>query len=126
MERTANEKKHDTTYLVPNRVFLEEIKRLTPVPTLSSPPTEKVRDIRKTNVVSYNRNRYEVPKGTYRPGRQARIEVEESALRIVDAQTSELLAEHEIYPGFGKKVPLVAYSDKLSETKYAALIPIFY
>ena len=121
LERTANEKKHDTTYLVPNHVFLEEIKRLTPVPTLSSPPLVKVHNIRKTNIVSYNRNRYEVPKGTYRPGRQARIEAEDPVIRFYDVETSELLAQHDIYPGFGKKVPLAVHSDKPNEPKYAAL-----
>jgi hypothetical protein len=77
LERTANEKKHDATYLVPNRVFLEEMKRLKPAPTLSSPTLPKVNDIRKTNVVAFNRNRYAVPKGTSRPGRQARVEAED-------------------------------------------------
>jgi hypothetical protein len=121
LERTANEKKHDTTYLVPNRVFLEEIKRLTPPPTLSSPPPPKVCDVRKTNVIPYNRNRYEVPKGTYRPGRQARIEAEGSVVRFYDAQTGELLAEHDVHPGFGRKIPLDEESDELRKTKCAAL-----
>ena len=58
------------------RLFAEEIKHLTPVPTLSKPIEPKLAIIRKTNVVHYRQNRYEVPKGTYFPGRQARIEAD--------------------------------------------------
>jgi len=62
LERTANEKKHETTLLVPNRVFHEEIKYLKEVPELSEPVSIKPALIRPTNVVHYLRNRYEVPK----------------------------------------------------------------
>lgn len=121
LERTANEKKHDTTHMVPNRVFLEEIKHLKVVPTLSMPDLPKTADIRPTNVVPYKRNRYEVPKGTYRPGRQARIETDGEIVRFYDERTGELLAEHEKHYGFGKHIPIPKNMLRFKETKYESL-----
>ncbi len=89
LERTANAKKHDTTKMVPNRVFEEEIKHLKPVPMLSEPVLPKTAIVRPSNVVHYRQNRYAVPKGTYFPGRQARIEADEEkgTVAFYDAQT---------------------------------------
>ena len=41
LERCANAKTHETTKMIPNVVFAEEMKHLKPVPTLSSPPKPK-------------------------------------------------------------------------------------
>jgi len=65
LERRVNEKKHETTKMVPNRVFLEECKHLKIVPTLSESPPTRTAIIRQTNVVHFRQNRYAVPKGTY-------------------------------------------------------------
>jgi len=65
LERTANEKKHETTKMVPNRVFLEESKHLRPVPTLSEPVPPQTAIIRPTNVIHYRQNRYSVPTGRF-------------------------------------------------------------
>jgi hypothetical protein len=62
LERVANAKIHDTTKMVPARVFTEERRILKDVPTLSEPPKPNVAIVRKTNVVHYKQNRYEVPK----------------------------------------------------------------
>jgi len=111
--------------MIPNRVFIEEAKHLESVPTLSSEPIRpKTAAIRKTNVVQlmsqackaqpqrdwltegvpvvhYLQNRYEVPKGTYFPGRMARIEADAQTGRVgfYDAKTDELLAKHDISYG---------------------------
>jgi transposase len=76
LERTANAKIHDTTKMIPNVVFAEEIKHLKTAPTLSAPPKPKSAIVRKTNVVHYLQNRYEVPKGTYLPGREATMTID--------------------------------------------------
>ena len=123
LERTANEKKHETTKMVPNRVFLEEIKHLQPVPTVSEPTLPRTAIIRPTNVVHYRQNRYAVPKGTYSPGRKARIEADEEngTVTFYDSESGELLAVHAIHYGVGKGVGLPRNAERFKEIKYEAL-----
>jgi hypothetical protein len=121
LERTANAKIHDTTKMIPNVVFAEEIKHLKQAPTLSSPPKPKSAIVRKTNVVHYKQNRYEVPKGTYRPGREAMITAddENGTVTFCDKETGELFAAHKIrYGVIGQKVPLPRNVERFGETKY--------
>lgn len=123
LERTANEKKHETTKMVPNRVFFEESKHLKPVPTLSEPTLPRTAIVRPTNVVHFRQNRYAVPKGTYSPGRKARIEAndEKGTVTFHDSESGELLAIHDIHYGVGKGVGLPRNSERFKETKYEAL-----
>jgi transposase len=124
LERTANAKIHETTKMIPNVEFAEEIKHMKAVPTLSEPPKPKRAIVRKTNVVHYLANRYEVPKGTYKPGREAEITVDEEKGKIIfaDPQSGEILAEHELaYGVIGKKIPLPRNAERFSETKYDEL-----
>jgi len=123
LERTANEKKHETTKTVPNRVFLEESKHLKPVPTLSEPPQPQTAIVRPTNVVHYRQNRYAMPKGTYFPGRKARIETDEEkgTVSFYDSESGELLACHTIHYGVGKGVGLPRNAERFKETKYETL-----
>lgn len=123
LERTANEKKHETTKVVPNRVFLEEMKHLKSVPTLSEPAPTRTAIIRSTNVVHYRQNRYAVPRGSYAPGRRARIETDEEkgTVTFYDSENGELLATHDIHYGVGKGVGLPRNSERFKETKYEAL-----
>ena len=124
LERTANAKIHDTTKMIPNVVFAEEIKHLKQVPTLSAPPKPKTAIVRKTNVVHYLQNRYEVPKGTYFPGTEALISVDEQAgtVTFCDKETGELFATHNIaYGVIGKKIPLPKNADRFKQTKYDEL-----
>jgi hypothetical protein len=123
LERTANGKKHETTKTVPNRVFLEEIKHLKPVPTLSEPALPQTAIVRPTNVVHYRQNRYAMPKGTYFPGRKALINVddEKGTIAFYDSESSELLACHSLHYGVGKGVGLPRNSERFKETKYEEL-----
>jgi hypothetical protein len=124
LERVANAKIHDTTKMVPARVFIEERSHLNAAPTLSEPPQPNVAAVRKTNVVHYKQNRYEVPKGSYRPGRQALVEpnLETGKLRISDTETGQTLAEHNIlFDAKGKKVSLPRNAERYRETKFADL-----
>ena len=124
LERTANAKIHETTKMIPNVVFAEEMKHLKPAPTLSEPSKAKNAIVRKTNVVHYLQNRYEVPKGTYKPGRTVVITVDDEAGKVffADPQTGETLAEHNIsYGTVGKKISLPRNSERFKETKYEEL-----
>jgi transposase len=106
LDRTGNGKKHETTKMVPSRVFLEEVRHMERVAELSSEPKPTDVVIRSDNVVHYKQNRYRVPRGTYAPGRKARIEPNpgKGTVSFYDAKTNELLAEHEIAVGVGKLV----------------------
>jgi len=106
LDRTGNGQKHETTKMVPSRVFLEEVRHMVPVPALSEIPKPSEAVVRKDNVVNYKQNRYRVPRGTYAPGRKVRIEpnVGEGKVRFYDVKTDELLAEHYLELGVGKLV----------------------
>jgi transposase len=124
LERIGNAKIHESTKMVPARVFLDEKDRLKLVPELSEPPQANIAAVRKTNVVHYKQNRYEVPKGSYRPGRQALVEADLNAgtLRISDTETGALLAEHNIlFDTKGKKVSLPRNAERYRETKFEDL-----
>jgi transposase len=124
LERCANAKIHDTTKMIPNVVFAQEIKHLKQAPTLSAPPKPKSAIVRPTNVVHYLQNRYEVPKGTYRPGREAVIVADEKTGKVTfcDKETGELFACHDIaYGVIGKKISLPKNADRFVETKYDEL-----
>jgi len=107
--------------MIPNVVFAEEIKHLKSAPTLSAPPKPKSAIVRKTNVVHYLQNRYEVPKGTYFPGREAAISVDEQTgtVTFCDKDTGEFLASHNIaYGVIGKKVSIPKNADRFVHTTY--------
>ena len=124
LERTANAKVHETTKMVPNRVFDEEIKHLKQAPAISEPVLPRLANVRPNNVVHYRQNRYSVPKGTYFPGRKARIEAdnEKGTVDFFDSESGELLASHNIHYGVGKGVGLPKNSERFKETKYEALL----
>lgn len=123
LDRVANAKVHDTTKMIPNRVFIEEMRHLKPVPTLSAPIAPKTAVIRKTNVVHYLQNRYEVPRGTYFPGRMARIEddTKTGQVSFYDAKTNDLLASHDISYSKGRFVSLPKNAERFKASKYEGL-----
>jgi hypothetical protein len=109
--------------MVPNRVFVEESKQLKPVPTLSEPTLPQTAIVRPSNVVHFRQNRYSVPRGTYSPGRKARIEAddEKGTVSFFDSENGELLAAHNICYGVGKGVGLPRNAERFKETKYETL-----
>jgi transposase len=123
LDRTANTKIHETTKMVPKHVFIQEQKHLRPVPTLSAPTPPRTANVRPDNVVHYRQNRYAVPRGTYSPGRKARIETDEEkgTVTFYDAVTDELLASHTIYYGKGRHISLPHNTERFHETKYETL-----
>jgi transposase len=106
LDRTGNGTKHETTKMVPSRVFVEEERHMVKVPRLGAEPKPLEGTIRPDNVVHYKQNRYRVPRGSYAPGRKARIEpnLTEGIVRFYNLETNEFLAEHEIDPGVGRTV----------------------
>jgi len=118
LDRTANGQKHETTKLIPAHVFANEAKKLKKVPTISEPVVPSEALVRPSNVVHYKQNRYRVPRGTYRPGRKALIEVVGEKVTFTDIETGELLAEHEIAVNVvGKLIPLKTGLDRNRGTK---------
>ena len=124
LERCANGRIHETTKMVPDYVFKQEINHLKSVPELSQPAPPRIAAVRPTNVIPYLQNRYQVPKGTYYPGREVRIEADETngTVSFYDSKTGEELAVHNIERNQkGRLVSLPRNVERFSETKYDEL-----
>jgi len=96
LDRTGNGMVHETTKIVPKVAFAEEQKHLKPTPELGDTEAiAKTAIIRKNNIVLYGQNRYQLPAGSYSPGRMARIEADKTSgqVRFYDSQSDELLEE---------------------------------
>ncbi len=105
LKRTGNAKIHGTTKKVPAEVFEVERAYLQPIPIrINKTEISLTRDVRKDNTILYLSNRYSVPIGTYHPGRQVEIFEKEKRLQIVDPETGEILAVHELSAGKGKLI----------------------
>lgn len=117
LDRTANRKIHDTTKMIPDIVFFEEVRHLKSVPALSKPIPQRTAIIRKTNVIHYKQNRYQVPKGTYLPGREASIVLDDTGTRVsfYDVKTGELIAEHHVETGVGRLVKIPRNAERFKE-----------
>jgi hypothetical protein len=63
-------------------------------------------NVRKNNIVFYKQNRYQVPKGTYEPGKQVKLVVKDNSIDIVDLDTGEIIAHHTISNKRGELVKL--------------------
>ena len=124
LDRTGNGQLHETTKMVPNVAFTEEQRRLKSAPELGiTEITPEVAIIRKNNVAFYGQNRYQMPKGTYAPGRKTRIEVAEkkSMVLFYDYTTGELLEEHRLELGIGKSIRNT-HPDRDRRTRYQELV----
>ena len=62
------------------------------------------RAVRKDNTIWYLSNRYSVPLGTYRPGKELEVKENEGILQIWDPETGELLVSHELSLEKGKLI----------------------
>lgn len=105
LDRTGNGQIHETTKMIPKIAFVEEQKKLKAVPELSTADViPKVAIVRKNNIVMYRQNRYCMPKGTYQPGRKARIETDEKSgiIRFFDCSSGEILEELPLSQGIGQ------------------------
>ncbi len=92
--RTGNGKMHIITKKIPAEVFTLEKEHLDPIPHFRFDQqihTSVTYPVRKNNTVLYKQNRYQVPTGTYLPGREVEILVKDKNLSIIDHSTGELI-----------------------------------
>lgn len=95
LTRTGNGKIHKTIKKIPAEVFALEKQHLIPVSTYETISTTSVPyGVRKDNTIIYKSSRYQVPKGTYRPGLKVNLKLEEKTLMITDIETREIYAGH--------------------------------
>lgn len=107
LERTGNKKVHEITKKVPQEVFALERDHLKPVPNLFYFKTNNnilTYIVRKDNTISYKQNRYQVPKGTYRPGLEIQLKTLNNKIDIIDIETGEIIVSHGINSGKGKLI----------------------
>lgn len=124
LDRTGNGLVHETTKMVPKVVFQQEQRYLRAAPALGEQVLiPKVAIVRKNNVVMYRQNRYCMPIGTYRPGRRARIEADESRniIRFFDYESGEMLEELPLAQGVGKCIRN-NHPGRDKKTQYKALL----
>ncbi len=97
LERTANTKIHGTTKKIPAEVFLLEKQHLKPVPNINNIPKDIVtRVVRKDNTILYKSNRYSVPIGTYKPGLELELVIEDNCIVLYHLITKEVVTRHKI------------------------------
>lgn len=99
LHRRGNGKVHETTKKVPAKVFALEKEHLLPIPTLYNQiaDTDSVSyTVRKSNVVFYKQNRYQVPIGTYSEGKEVELLVNNDHIELYDQDTKELIIAHPI------------------------------
>ena len=124
LDRTGNGMVHETTKMIPKVVFAEEQKHLKATPELGEQVIiPKIAIIRKNNIVMYKQNRYCMPKGSYRPGRKARIETDEAAgtVRFFDYDSDEMLEELPLSDGIGRCIRNT-HPQRDRKTQYRELI----
>jgi transposase len=109
LERTGNKKIHETTKKVPVEVFSLEKEQLMPVPNLFTNQIDTnilTYTLRKDNTVSYKQNRYQVPKGTYKPGKEVNLKIIDNKMDIIDKETGEIIISHTVSYLKGKLITL--------------------
>ena len=62
--------------------------------------------VRKNNIILYKQNRYQVPKGTYSPGKGLKLMIKGSKMNIVDFETGELIASHQMSTRQGELIKI--------------------
>ncbi|ABR47261.1 Integrase, catalytic region [Alkaliphilus metalliredigens QYMF] len=112
LERRGNKKVHETTKKVPAEVFALEKEHLKPIPTLFVNTTNTnslTYLVRKNNTVFYKQNRYQVPTGTYSPGKEVKLIIKKDTMEIKNQDTEQLIIEHKISQDKGKLVKIEHY-----------------
>jgi hypothetical protein len=62
--------------------------------------------LRKDNTLSYKQNRYQVPKGTYKPGKEVNLKLIDNKMDIIDKETGEIIISHTVSYLKGKLITL--------------------
>ena len=110
LERTGNAKIHDITKKVPAEVFALEKQHLLPVPEMFS--TKHSDDIltypvRKDNTIMYKQNRYQLPKGTYSPGKKVELIPKNTSIILKDIETRQIYVSHSLNIEKGNLVKII-------------------
>ena len=109
LDRTGNGKVHDITKKVPKEVFTLEKQHLLQIPSTlfnQQSISSLTYSVRKNNTISYKQNRYQVPKGTYSPGKEVLLSLNDDMLNILDIDTGEVIAVHKIHEGKGNLIQI--------------------
>lgn len=97
LDRTGNARVHGTTKKIPAEVFEQEKLFLKPVPsTKKVSETIVTRTVHKDNTIFYNGCRYQLPLGTFYPGREVRLDIKDGRLKICDLIDPVVLAEYPV------------------------------
>ena len=105
LTRTGNATIHGITKRIPAEVFLLEKQYLQPIsPSINIPVNILTRGVRKDNTILYYSNRYSVPLGTYRPGKQLFLTEEDNNIVLTDPDTKQVVATHKIHHGKGQLI----------------------
>ena len=106
LKRTGNTKVHNTTKKVPAEVFALEKEHLKPIPQLFNNISNisLTYAVRKNNTILYKQNRYQLPKGTYAPGKEVKLMISKGNMDILDKDTDKLIVSHHICNEKGKLV----------------------
>ena len=104
LDRTGNAKVHGTTHRSPAEMFASEQLHLRALPP-QMPRLDPVHTVavRKDNTVLYCGNRYSVPVGTYRSGRNLVVTFFENELCLTD-EKQQMVASHPLCEGKGQLI----------------------
>ena len=108
LRRAGNGRKHQTTQKIPAEIFALEREYLKPVSTYEAAAFSNSvpYQVRKDNTILYKSNRYQVPRGTYKPGMKVLLRLEGSSLILSDVDTNVIYARHIVSSEKGKLVKL--------------------
>lgn len=110
LRRKGNGKRHNTTKKVPLKVFQEEQCHLLPFHSFTKQQSilseaHEIRRVHKDNTIKYKTNRYSLPRQTYSRLKEVAVVVSENqSIRLLDPETGEILATHELCLGHGKLI----------------------
>ncbi|KKH69179.1 hypothetical protein DU75_03615, partial [Methanosarcina mazei] len=120
LDRTGNTKVHEITRKVPKEVFALEKEHLLKVPSLFKNiqlNNSLTYCVRKNNTILYKQNRYQVPKGTYRPGKEVKLVISHDKMDIVDLDTGLVIVSHKVSSQKGKLIQIYHPEREKSKTK---------
>jgi hypothetical protein len=119
LDRTGAGKVHETTKMIPKIVFDEEIRRLKPAPTLSSPVLPRIADVRPTSSRQASLNSIRGKKRPEYPSASQSLLSEKSFAFFGNCPPQG--ASHNVCLGKGQGVGLPKNSERFKETKYDEL-----
>ena len=107
LDRTGNANIHGTIKRIPKEVFTLEKQHLIPVsPKQNSPKNILTYTVRKDNTLLYKQNRYQLPKGTYEPGKKVNVVIEGEFIKVLDIEKDALIIRHRLSNERGKLIKL--------------------